>query len=483
MTKEMNLVILPFKAKSWAFLLDYSYQELDSATLLDLSTLQSLRRVSKARRRFQDEVASSRNFLVRQLGSAKSFVFALFTSPIAFKQYRTGLRIYERRSRERLDDIIHCRLAAHLGDRNHDKINTPFMTFAKHFVVASRTLMELNEFFESQEKSFSKIIVFNGREPLEASCIRIALKFGVAVVIVEKGSSNSHFQVFKNSPHFHPDWWDLIQNFQLSDSESLDLAEERRLRYVESKLAGEDLYFHETWLAQEVVNSQTENFVDRDTVLYFTSSSSEFSPFSQYNYDVGYLDQYDAVCELADEVLSLGMKLAIRRHPNSVGIDGVDRERESWLNLVSKYPKDRVKYFDPTVLFDTYGNIKKCGLVFVWKSSIGFESLALGKPSFALASAKWSWDSRLRCWAGPEIRKALIEKAYPSIGKQVVFLYSNFMANSGTKCKTFANAEKWGITTISGTKIYNGTFERAFQYVQYRFPKIFGKRRKSVKMF
>lgn len=475
----MNLVVLPFRAKPWAFLLDYSVQELESATLLEVTKLTTLRRPSKMRVMLQEKLASSKCFNTVKLGKLKSLLSAVLDLRSAFFQYRKGHEIIQKQSLQRLDDIVHCRLSAYLGDRYHDKSKVPFLQFSKFYLVTHRTLNELNNFLRNSNGKFSRIIVYNGREPLEASCIRLARTFGLRVTIIEKGSNNSRYQVFDNSPHYHPDWWALISRFRLSPRIDLELAERNRVAYLNAKLSGIDPYFHESWSKTADVVTTSPDIVDENTILYFSSSSAEFSPFSCFNYDVGYLSQYQAVEELIQEAMRAGLRIVIRRHPNSVGVDGIDREAHKWTETLSKFAKEDVNYVGPDEAFDTYASIRKCKMVFVWKSSIGFEALALGKPAYALATAKWSWDPKLRCWSRYEIKAALIQTLEASIADNVVSLYSNFMANSGTDCKTFKTVAKWGIRTIDGQVIYNGKFEKFFQVMEYKFPRFFGRRKKS----
>ncbi len=471
-----NIVILPFKCKSWAFLLDYSYQKVANAVFLDLSGIQSLRPITRGRKRFQNRIIASSNSLGFEFGDWKSLIVTLLSVSNNFRKFRRSRTIVCKPAEVSLDEILECRLAAFLGIRNFNREDIPFFEFMRHYIVAYRTAIELDSFLKNFTLPIEKIIVFNGREPLEATCIRIADKHCLSTQILEKGSDNSRFQVFKNSPHFHPDWWELL-NSHNANQESSELTTQAK-DYLKAKLEGIDPYFGDRWMDYTNQNVEADEFIDSNTIIYFTSSSTEFSPFSRFNYEVGYRNQYEAVESLASECLRIKSKLIIRRHPNSVGIDRVDREKPYWQHLVSKFPINQIRYVGPFESFATYENVKKCRMVFVWKSSIGFETLALNKPTFAMASAKWSWDKELRCWSKEEIKYALdhSESLVQEVRDNVVAKYANFMSHSGTKCVTFKSAHKWGIILFDNSKINNGIFENFVQRIQSKAPRFFGRR-------
>jgi len=477
--EDVTLVIIPFKAKGFAFLLDFAFQEIGLATLVDASRLQSPRPITRQRRIFQKSVAAKKNFLEVRLGSLRSLLLALISLPIDYHKFCAGMQIHEKKSDTGLTDILLCRLAAFMGDRDFNLADTPFFEFSRHYLVSKRASIDFHHFLSKVGSRFSRIVVFNGREPLEATFIKIAKEYGLKVLIVEKGSNNSKYQVFEHSPHYHPNWWQIIEDFSdsalnITDSDSTT----SRIDYTSSKLKGIDPYFGDLWNKETPRDFPVDEFVDGTTVLYFTSSSTEFSPFDEYNYNVGYTNQYEAVKDLAIEVLKLGLKLAIRRHPNSVGLDGVDRENQKWISTISGFDTNKVKYFEPAQKFNNLSSIISSRAVFVWKSSIGFESLALGKPTFALATAKWSWDAALRCWNREEIQVALKSELNLSLAARVVDQYANFMANSGTPCTLVYSAHKWGFVNGDKQVIHNGIFEKQVQYLRSLAPSLFGLRRR-----
>lgn len=472
-----SLVVLPFKCKPWAFLLDYASQELEETLLLDLSKIQSWRWVSRGRREFQNSLAERNNFRIKKLGSSRSLFYAFLTLTQSFFNFRNSNEVRCKMADVRLEEILACRLSAFLGIRNFNRKETPFFEFAKHYLVAFRTAYDLQVFLSLEISTISRVVMFNGREPLEATSIVMADKFNLEVNIIEKGSDNSRYQKFDNSPHFHPDWWKLITESDSIYSENNDFSEAGK-RFVELKLQGVDPYFGDKWLRERDRKEAARIPINENSVLFFSSSTTEYSPISRFNYEAGFLDQFEAVSQLAEACIEAGLHLVIRRHPNSVGMDGKDRESDLWLKLISRFPLSKITYVGPDVGFQTYANAKKARCVFVWKSSIGFETLALNVPTFALASAKWSWNRDFCCWSRNEINEALRQEI--KFGKyqikEIISKYANFMSDSGTKCINFTSAHKWGIVTLSNQRIYNGVFERFVQKIQFTFPYLFSRR-------
>ena len=95
----------------------------------------------------------------------------------------------------------------------------------------------------------------------------------------------------------------------------------------------------------------------------------------------------------------------------------------------------------------------------VWKSSIGFETLCLKKPTYALGPAKWAMNDEVRVWDRDQIERAL-DSTEQNCG-ELISAYSLFMTQSGTSYTFFKNSNKWGVTLPSGKKIYNTFFERS----------------------
>jgi len=86
--------------------------------------------------------------------------------------------------------------------------------------------------------------------------------------------------------------------------------------------------------------------------------------------------------------------------------------------------------------------------------------MALGKPTIATATAKWSWFPSLRAWSKNDLYKFISNPVLLNEYKEVVREFAGFMANSGTKTTFFTEINKWGFITTEGDIVYNFIGER-----------------------
>lgn len=198
----------------------------------------------------------------------------------------------------------------------------------------------------------------------------------------------------------------------------------------------------------------------------------------EYNCDLGYKSQFQVVAELISICHSLSLPVVIRRHPNSLGIDGVDREKKLWRQVIESTPNAQVFYYGPKVALNSYSLIEDSRCIVVWKSSIGFETLALGKPTIATATAKWSWFSSLRAWSNSDLYRFISNPKICNEHKNVVKEFAGFMANSGTQTTFFKEINKWGFVTIEGDKIFNFIGERVGRTIENTILNFSGKPRR-----
>jgi len=465
------LTILPHNSKGWATLIDFSYSSNSSIDFADLSSVESSWPLSFRRKFFQKEILKSEKFkFVKHRNNLILNLYLFFKTYFAWKLFCNSLNTSIFVQNYNVYSILHCRISAYLGDRYFNRDETPFKVFRKHFNVTFKTILYVEKLFK--KNSYSSLVVYNGREPLAASAILVAKNYGCKILILERGSSSSQFQVFKVSPHFHPEWWELITNF--NPKGEIEPYNSKIDEFVKNKLLGIDTYFGERWNEKTTKKGISEVSLPKVYIAFFTSSSTEFSPFDEYNCTFGYSDQYEAVEALLRACEKINTTLVIRRHPNSIGADGVDREEKSWHLILSKF--ENVMYLGPKIDISSYEIARSAKSVYVWKSSIGFETLALDLPTYALGPAKWAWDSRVQVWNQSKIDESLLN---PVCHKDlVVDQYARFMTLSGSQMSLFKEVQKWGVLTIDSKKILNTIGERTRRKSYDIFLKLTNKRRK-----
>jgi hypothetical protein len=465
------LVVGNLSAKSWATTLDYATSLSGEVYYANTAKLETQLPITLKRRKFQKIVVNE--FRLRELNISRNYLQNFWLVFYSIKYWK----LFCLNSNDNLQlfgynifNLLQCRIAAYMGHRNFELQQTPFRIFYKHFIITLRVLIKTNALIKNL--SLNKIVVYNGREPANSTVILVANKYNIPVEILERGSSHSKYQTFAISPHYHPEWWDLIRNFRLELS---DQDKEKYINtFIEEKLNGVDKYFDQKWNSSGKNTEYDESFFDSDYLVYFTSSSTEYSPFELYNSKLGYQDQFSAVEDLALICRRLNKTLVIRRHPRSVGIDGNDREHASWNRILEKFKS--IKYLPPDAQVDSYRLAKRADAIYVWKSSIGFETMAMGIPTYALGPAKWAWDPKFQVWNKNRIEESLNAPEVPDI--EIVKQYALFMSLSGIDFRLFRSVNKWGVVTYTHGKVLNLIGQRIRSRTYDLFLEVSGRERK-----
>lgn len=465
------LVVGNLSAKSWATTLDYATSLSGEVYYVNTAKLETHLPITLKRKKFEKFVI--RKYRLHQVGISRNYLqnFRLiFYSVKYWKLFcltsNQNLQVFE----YNIFNLLQCRIAAYMGDRNFDLRQTPFRIFHKHFIITMRVLSKVEALIKNL--LLDKIVVYNGREPVNSTIILVANKYNIPVEILERGSSHSKYQTFAISPHYHPEWWDLIRNFQVQLS---DRDQEKFIStFIDDKLNGVDKYFDQEWNSSRQNTQYDELFTDSDYMVYFTSSSTEYSPFESYNSILGYQDQFCAVEDLALSCQRLNKILIIKRHPRSIGVDGIDREHIRWNEILKKYKS--VNYLAPDVPVNSYKLANNAQAIYVWKSSIGFETMAMGIPTYALGPAKWAWDTRFQVWSINRIEESLIAPKMPDL--EIVRKYALFMSLSGNDLKLFQSVSKWGVISYTHGKILNLVGQRLRSKIYDLFLETSGRQRK-----
>jgi hypothetical protein len=186
----------------------------------------------------------------------------------------------------------------------------------------------------------------------------------------------------------------------------------------------------------------------------------------QWDTRLGFLDQFTALNVLLEEAQNLNLTVVIRRHPNSLGEDGVDREINLWEEFQNHIG---VKYFGPTERVDSYLLAIGAKSCFTWRSTIGFDTLCLGIPTYSLGPSKWAIDESVRAWDRRSVALALRSPTLPNL--DLVNLYASYMSHFGEKLTLFREIERWGYQSNSGVFTYNYLFQRLLKTLFHWSPR------------
>ena len=295
---------------------------------------------------------------------------------------------------------------------------------------------------------FTEISISNGRSPIEAVFLIRARENNQKVNVIERGSTTKKWFVYKTSPHYSSDWWQMLRE-SASKSNRLEF-KLLSTDYWRIRLEGWDELSGRDW-RKEFETGKVPPRVDNNSVVFFCTSQHEVPVVKEFeSSNLGFRSQQLAVRELADLCKKLGRHLVIKRHPNSLGLRGVDRESPDWEWLKSL---NDVTYLEADSKVDTNALIRRAGAVLTYRSSVGVEASAMRFPARAMGPAEWAYCEEARVWDRQSLESFLRKPVVldPIIHESWGFLASTF----GAKLECFSDITGGYAVTSEGIKIYS----------------------------
>jgi hypothetical protein len=300
-------------------------------------------------------------------------------------------------------------------------------------------------------KDCSEISLSNGRSPIEAVFLIRARQNGQKVNVMERGASKTHWFVYKTSPHFAPDWWDMMTEVE-SQTPTAEL-ERISKEYWDTRLKGWDELSGRDW-SREFQIGKIPSSLKSKCVMFFCTSQHEVPVVSEFECaDRGFPNQQYAVRELVKLCQELDKKLVVKRHPNSLATDGVDREAADWEWIKSQ---KNVIYIDPSSKVDTNALLKMAESVLIFKSSVGIEASALRIPARSMGPSKWSFRDETRVWNREALAQFIIE---PKLLDVRIHQTWGYLAGTfGKKLNCFSKIAGGYAETLEGEIIYSADY-------------------------
>jgi hypothetical protein len=399
-----HLVILGVKANSWAWGVEQSAALSNQGIKVVALDFDLHRGLNSPRLRAQTqlldfestEILHARDFidrlaLKRMDSKARSWVKANANNAQWVTSSMDGLPIGR---------IIMSNYARIAGTRNFRLELIP-----KNFQRKIVSLAMLADYmYKMVGQEYQEISLSNGRSPIEAVFLTRAREKGQKVNVLERGASTTQWFVYQTSPHFAPDWWEMMKEVEARVS-TLEL-ESVSSAYWNTRLKGWDELSGRDW-SREFETGKIPPQITSRSVMFFCTSQHEVPVISEFECsDRGYPSQQIAVRELVNLCQELGKTLVIKRHPNSVAIDGVDREAADWEWIARE---KNVIYIDPLSKVDTYALLEMAESVVSFKSSVGVEASALGIPARSMGPAEWAYKIETRVWERESLKNFLLK--------------------------------------------------------------------------
>lgn len=247
-----------------------------------------------------------------------------------------------------------------------------------------------NSAYDKLKFEFDEITIPNGRSPIESVMLFRSREQEKEIHVTERGSDKSKIAFYKTSPHFAPDWWNDLERFTLRElNENSKIIE----NYWSLRLQGIDELSGKNW-SKSQAKKTSGKFQKDNTIAFFCTSEHEVPVIAEFETsNIGYSSQQAAVRDIVKACKTLNLHLIIKRHPNSLAANGIDRESTDWDWVKSN---SDITYLDARDETDSYALLKEVRANLVFKSSIGVEATAMKLPSRALGPAKWAYSTESR---------------------------------------------------------------------------------------
>jgi hypothetical protein len=250
-----------------------------------------------------------------------------------------------------------------------------------------------------KQLNVSEMVAHGGRDVYSAAVVVVAKQQRIPFRLLEAGGSPGRWKEFATSPHWSPEWWEMLEgvNVEVVDDESVE-------EWWRSRLDGVDWISDRNWGETRKEGSLPAQLPDQ-FVAFFSTSEFELPAFSFLDPNFGdFKSQMSAVKTLLSVCEEKNIPLVIRRHPNSLGAKGIDKEMTQWLE-VSTHPL--VTYVSPEDNVDSISLLRRAKFVFTYRSSIGIEAMYVGRPSYAMSAPRWAKDLECRAWSRSDIQMIL----------------------------------------------------------------------------
>lgn len=401
---KAHLVVLGVKVNSWAFGIEQIYRLSklgEKVIVLDLGT-NTGRPSSNPRSKFQFD-------FLDELGCEYLDWQTVISKPTRQKitsDVRAWLKRLQNSDKwylEMYEDLPLGRILMSNYARTAGTKEFPLslLSLGSQLKIASQAVLALRV-YEALKLDFTKVSVSNGRSPVEAGVLFGARRDQKETFVLERGASTQQWFIWETSCHYSPDWWKLLQETSLNTKNEIFLTVAND--YWSKRLKGWDSLSGRDW-GHEFDKGNLPKGLPTQFVTFFCTSEHESPALPEFECsNLGFPSQQIAVRKLAEVCQSLNIPLVIKRHPNSLASDGMDREELHW-NWVKEHQS--VTYIGPKDRVDTYELISKSYAVVTFKSSVGIEAAALGIPSRAMGPAEWACSSEARIWTEVDVMNFL----------------------------------------------------------------------------
>jgi hypothetical protein len=295
--------------------------------------------------------------------------------------------------------LVKSLIARNMGSSQFSLVDCPQLQVNEIATKAIFSYLQTSDAIQNSSTKLDLGIAHGGRDAYSAGAFVAFDQRGIKVNLVEAGGVPIRWSLFENSPHYAPDFWSRME---CTPDKPFD--QQLVKQWWESRLAGSDHFASKEWGSSRVSGLLPKNLPQK-FITFFTTSDFEIPVFRKFDFSPSaYKNQFEAFDNLWNAAQKSGEHIVIRRHPNSLDVNGFDRESSLW-EEVKNLPG--VTYIGPHEKIDSILLAKSSSKVFTFRSSVGIEAIWLGVPSYAMGAARWAWTGELRVWNNERLIEVL----------------------------------------------------------------------------
>jgi hypothetical protein len=282
-----------------------------------------------------------------------------------------------------LSSVVSVTRNSTVGVRSHRRLLRRYLESS--ILVYDRVRALIEEYRPTQ------VLFFNGRFATTRAVMRAAESTGTPWLIHERGGDRNRYALSDCLPH------DMarIQDKILAGWREDQAADGRA--FFQSRRNRVETTWHSFTREQQVGRLPAEMAGEGEWVAFFTSSEDEMQSIGDFNANIHYPTQMDAIEAVAEAVRQMpGVRMCVRVHPHTSIKSRADREKWARLRLPG------VVVIGPGDPVDTYALIDRARVVCTYGSTVGVEATYWGRPSLLFGHSFYERLGVCEIATGPE---------------------------------------------------------------------------------
>jgi Capsule polysaccharide biosynthesis protein len=269
------------------------------------------------------------------------------------------------------------------------------------------------------------VVTTNDRILVSGICTLIAQKVDTEIKIIYWGRSSKKYFIYDKSLYFKPSWQNYIREISVERYNSW--LEKAYFTFFLSRVRSNGLKSSEKYK-----QSRKENPIISSKKVFVFFPGTKWENSGLYN-DEGnnFLNQEKSVEFLLKTLNPHDWQVIVRHHPLKKN-QNVPFESAAW-DACRIY--ENFREILPEENIDSYHLVKNCNIVGIYNSTIGLESIIMGKPTVIFGNPFWKNDSWQNIIYDNDNETHIIQKSLFRVPLYDIYKIWKFLSTYGTKFK------------------------------------------------